>query len=264
MWRTYITPVSLQQAFNATAVIRHMRRLQLSTGGEAPNPSLPGEYPPHLLMAEEGAGSSRRVSVPPNRWCEANTFLFSPSPQRLAVKAGVPRMSKVPQTRCPTAPTAATRPAVSDLRPSTRTCLSILSNCQILSPSVKPEAPSPPQPYLARSTAQFQPVACRGCKHVEPGREEAMKRVELVVEGNLKSLTMMHHQRSFLWWVDEDANERGGLLPPHLYRGGCKRRVELDGPCFFCFTLLMQSVFLFLFWLLSVIFLASYFWDCEV
>uniref|UniRef100_A0A8C7XY25 non-specific serine/threonine protein kinase n=1 Tax=Oryzias sinensis TaxID=183150 RepID=A0A8C7XY25_9TELE len=56
-----------KQAFNATAVIRHMRRLQLSTGGEAPNPSLPGEYPPHLLMAEEGAGSSRRVSVPPNR-----------------------------------------------------------------------------------------------------------------------------------------------------------------------------------------------------
>uniref|UniRef100_A0A3B3ILC0 Calcium/calmodulin dependent protein kinase I n=1 Tax=Oryzias latipes TaxID=8090 RepID=A0A3B3ILC0_ORYLA len=44
-----------KQAFNATAVIRHMRRLQLSTGGEAPNPSLPGEYPPHLLMAEEGA-----------------------------------------------------------------------------------------------------------------------------------------------------------------------------------------------------------------
>ncbi|XP_020559193.1 calcium/calmodulin-dependent protein kinase type 1 isoform X2 [Oryzias latipes] len=30
-----------KQAFNATAVIRHMRRLQLSTGGEAPNPSLP-------------------------------------------------------------------------------------------------------------------------------------------------------------------------------------------------------------------------------
>lgn len=42
-----------QQAFNATAVVRHMRRLQLGTSHEGPNPNLPA----HLLMPEEDAGS---------------------------------------------------------------------------------------------------------------------------------------------------------------------------------------------------------------
>lgn len=42
-----------QQAFNATAVVRHMRRLQLGTGHEGPNPNLPA----HLLMPEEDAGT---------------------------------------------------------------------------------------------------------------------------------------------------------------------------------------------------------------
>lgn len=41
-----------QQAFNATAVVRHMRRLQLGTSHEGPNPNLPA----HLLMPEEDAG----------------------------------------------------------------------------------------------------------------------------------------------------------------------------------------------------------------
>ncbi|MED6238929.1 Calcium/calmodulin-dependent protein kinase type 1 [Ataeniobius toweri] len=44
-----------KQAFNATAVIRHMRRLQLSTGSEGPCPTLPGACQAHLLMQEEGA-----------------------------------------------------------------------------------------------------------------------------------------------------------------------------------------------------------------
>uniref|UniRef100_A0A3Q0QNR4 Calcium/calmodulin dependent protein kinase I n=1 Tax=Amphilophus citrinellus TaxID=61819 RepID=A0A3Q0QNR4_AMPCI len=38
-----------KQAFNATAVVRHMRRLQLGTGQEGSNPA-------HLLMPEEDAG----------------------------------------------------------------------------------------------------------------------------------------------------------------------------------------------------------------
>ncbi|XP_075906259.1 calcium/calmodulin-dependent protein kinase type 1 isoform X3 [Nelusetta ayraudi] len=49
-----------KQAFNATAVVRHMRRLQLGTSHEGPNPNLPA----HLLMPEEDAaslGSSDRL-----------------------------------------------------------------------------------------------------------------------------------------------------------------------------------------------------------
>ncbi|KAM4588789.1 calcium/calmodulin-dependent protein kinase type 1 isoform 2-T2 [Odontesthes bonariensis] len=44
-----------KQAFNATAVIRHMRRLQLSTGTEGSNPTLPSPCRTHLLMPEENA-----------------------------------------------------------------------------------------------------------------------------------------------------------------------------------------------------------------
>lgn len=40
-----------QQAFNATAVIRHMRRLQLGTSTEGPNLTLPSPCPPHLVDA---------------------------------------------------------------------------------------------------------------------------------------------------------------------------------------------------------------------
>lgn len=40
---------TLQQAFNATAVIRHMRRLQLGTSTEGPNPN--------LLLPDEDAGT---------------------------------------------------------------------------------------------------------------------------------------------------------------------------------------------------------------
>ncbi|XP_008304904.1 calcium/calmodulin-dependent protein kinase type 1-like [Stegastes partitus] len=44
-----------KQAFNATAVVRHMRRLQLGTGQEGPNPTLPSPCRTHLLMPEEDA-----------------------------------------------------------------------------------------------------------------------------------------------------------------------------------------------------------------
>lgn len=47
----------LQQAFNATAVVRHMRRLQLGTSHEGPNPNLPSPCRTHLLMPEEDAGA---------------------------------------------------------------------------------------------------------------------------------------------------------------------------------------------------------------
>uniref|UniRef100_A0A3B3BH49 Calcium/calmodulin-dependent protein kinase Ib n=1 Tax=Oryzias melastigma TaxID=30732 RepID=A0A3B3BH49_ORYME len=108
-----------KQAFNATAVIRHMRRLQLSTGGEAPNPSLPGQYPTHLLMPEEGAGTAVAV-FPYHQTRDVRLKHFS-LPQELVVKAVAPRTSTVPRIRCPTAPTAATQPAVSDPRPTTCT-----------------------------------------------------------------------------------------------------------------------------------------------
>lgn len=48
----------VQQAFNATAVVRHMRRLQLGTSHEGPNPNLPSPCQTHLLMPEEDAGAS--------------------------------------------------------------------------------------------------------------------------------------------------------------------------------------------------------------
>uniref|UniRef100_A0A672IEE1 Calcium/calmodulin-dependent protein kinase type 1-like n=1 Tax=Salarias fasciatus TaxID=181472 RepID=A0A672IEE1_SALFA len=44
-----------KQAFNATAVVRHMRRLQLSTGQEGPNPTLPSPCRSHLMMPGEDA-----------------------------------------------------------------------------------------------------------------------------------------------------------------------------------------------------------------
>uniref|UniRef100_A0A7N6BBL0 Protein kinase domain-containing protein n=1 Tax=Anabas testudineus TaxID=64144 RepID=A0A7N6BBL0_ANATE len=47
-----------KQAFNATAVVRHMRRLQLGTSHEGPNPNLPSPCQTHLLMPEEDAGAS--------------------------------------------------------------------------------------------------------------------------------------------------------------------------------------------------------------
>lgn len=47
----------LQQAFNATAVVRHMRRLQLGTSHEGPNPTLPSPCRTHLLLPEEDAGT---------------------------------------------------------------------------------------------------------------------------------------------------------------------------------------------------------------
>lgn len=55
----YIAFVSfaLQQAFNATAVVRHMRRLQLGTSNEGPNPTLPSPCRTHMLMPEEDAGA---------------------------------------------------------------------------------------------------------------------------------------------------------------------------------------------------------------
>lgn len=55
----YIAFVSFlpQQAFNATAVVRHMRRLQLGTSHEGPSPTLPGPCRSHLLMPEEDAGT---------------------------------------------------------------------------------------------------------------------------------------------------------------------------------------------------------------
>uniref|UniRef100_A0A3B4XEP5 Calcium/calmodulin dependent protein kinase I n=1 Tax=Seriola lalandi dorsalis TaxID=1841481 RepID=A0A3B4XEP5_SERLL len=45
-----------KQAFNATAVVRHMRRLQLGSSSEGPNPTLPSPCRSHLLMPEEDAG----------------------------------------------------------------------------------------------------------------------------------------------------------------------------------------------------------------
>ena len=55
----------LQQAFNATAVVRHMRRLQLGTSHEGPNPTLPGQCRTHLLMPEEDAGAGCDFSFYP-------------------------------------------------------------------------------------------------------------------------------------------------------------------------------------------------------
>lgn len=45
----FVCLLTLQQAFNATAVIRHMRRLQLGTSTEGPNPN--------LLLPDEDAGA---------------------------------------------------------------------------------------------------------------------------------------------------------------------------------------------------------------
>uniref|UniRef100_A0AAQ5XJQ1 non-specific serine/threonine protein kinase n=1 Tax=Amphiprion ocellaris TaxID=80972 RepID=A0AAQ5XJQ1_AMPOC len=50
-----------RQAFNATAVVRHMRRLQLGTGQEGPSPNLPSQCRTHLLMPEEDAGASESL-----------------------------------------------------------------------------------------------------------------------------------------------------------------------------------------------------------
>lgn len=47
----------VQQAFNATAVVRHMRRLQLGTSHEGPSPTLTSPCRAHMLMPEEDAGS---------------------------------------------------------------------------------------------------------------------------------------------------------------------------------------------------------------
>lgn len=55
--------LSLQQAFNATAVVRHMRRLQLGTSHEGPNPTLPSPCRSHLLMPEEDAGTEMTCSL---------------------------------------------------------------------------------------------------------------------------------------------------------------------------------------------------------
>lgn len=45
---------ALQQAFNATAVIRHMKQLQLGTSTEGPGPN-PSQA--HLLLPDEDAGA---------------------------------------------------------------------------------------------------------------------------------------------------------------------------------------------------------------
>uniref|UniRef100_A0A8C6MAN9 Calcium/calmodulin dependent protein kinase I n=1 Tax=Nothobranchius furzeri TaxID=105023 RepID=A0A8C6MAN9_NOTFU len=47
-----------KQAFNATAVIRHMRRLQLSTGSDGVSPTLTSQLQTDLLMPEEDPGYS--------------------------------------------------------------------------------------------------------------------------------------------------------------------------------------------------------------
>ncbi|XP_067361103.1 calcium/calmodulin-dependent protein kinase type 1 isoform X1 [Channa argus] len=47
-----------KQAFNATAVVRHMRRLQLGTSHEGPNLNVPSLCQTHLLMPEKDAGAS--------------------------------------------------------------------------------------------------------------------------------------------------------------------------------------------------------------
>ncbi|XP_049432364.1 calcium/calmodulin-dependent protein kinase type 1 [Epinephelus fuscoguttatus] len=44
-----------KQAFNATAVVRHMRRLQLGTSSEGPNPTLPSPCRTHLLEEDAEA-----------------------------------------------------------------------------------------------------------------------------------------------------------------------------------------------------------------
>ncbi|XP_051804245.1 calcium/calmodulin-dependent protein kinase type 1 isoform X2 [Acanthochromis polyacanthus] len=55
-----------KQAFNATAVVRHMRRLQLGTGQEGPNPTLPSPCRTHLLMPEEDAEACCEGGCSPN------------------------------------------------------------------------------------------------------------------------------------------------------------------------------------------------------
>lgn len=57
-WCTIVRAAfSLQQAFNATAVVRHMRRLQLGTSHEGPNPNLPSPCRTHLLLPEGDTGT---------------------------------------------------------------------------------------------------------------------------------------------------------------------------------------------------------------
>uniref|UniRef100_A0A669D801 Calcium/calmodulin dependent protein kinase I n=1 Tax=Oreochromis niloticus TaxID=8128 RepID=A0A669D801_ORENI len=60
-----------KQAFNATAVVRHMRRLQLGTGQEGANPA-------HLLMpGEDAGGSSFAVCNIIHRFsCQVDSFLI--------------------------------------------------------------------------------------------------------------------------------------------------------------------------------------------
>uniref|UniRef100_A0A665W986 Calcium/calmodulin-dependent protein kinase type 1-like n=1 Tax=Echeneis naucrates TaxID=173247 RepID=A0A665W986_ECHNA len=84
-----------KQAFNATAVVRHMRRLQLGSSHEGPNPTLPSPFQTHLPI------STGDMSC---------LFL----PQRLVVREDAPRPSMARQMPCPTAPTTATRPAGCD------------------------------------------------------------------------------------------------------------------------------------------------------
>lgn len=56
-WVVAFVAFPLQQAFNATAVVRHMRRLQLGSSHEGPNPTMSTPYTGQLLMPEEDAGT---------------------------------------------------------------------------------------------------------------------------------------------------------------------------------------------------------------
>uniref|UniRef100_A0A8D3CRG5 Protein kinase domain-containing protein n=1 Tax=Scophthalmus maximus TaxID=52904 RepID=A0A8D3CRG5_SCOMX len=108
-----------KQAFNATAVVRHMRRLQLGTSHEGPNPY---SYLRNICLSrtysyEEFKYSSVMCSSTDNM---SGLFLS----QRTVVREAAPRAPTAGQPPCPTARTAATRPAGCD----PCTCSTYLSN----------------------------------------------------------------------------------------------------------------------------------------
>uniref|UniRef100_A0A669DL15 Calcium/calmodulin dependent protein kinase I n=1 Tax=Oreochromis niloticus TaxID=8128 RepID=A0A669DL15_ORENI len=94
-----------KQAFNATAVVRHMRRLQLGTGQEGANPA-------HLLMpGEDAGGSSFAVCNIIHRFsCQVDSFLILSAvslPEACCeggcsqnVDSGVDALSNCPTYRC--------------------------------------------------------------------------------------------------------------------------------------------------------------------
>lgn len=143
----YIAFVSFppQQAFNATAVVRHMRRLQLGTSSEGPNATVPSPCRTHLLE-DGGTGVIFLVIVTYLVLLMTNSTdsMSSLSPRSLLWGRVLPgrRRRSWPsvQLHLPLPPDQQGVIPV----PAPLTCLINPSDFPILTPSVEPEAPSPP------------------------------------------------------------------------------------------------------------------------